>query len=256
MKKIYSEKLIEKLKNANKVTVLTGAGVSAESGVPTFRDKDGLWDKFNPQELANMNAFMKNPELVWEWYKWRQDLISRIKPNAGHYALAELEKIMTDSGRQFTLVTQNVDGLHKKAGSKNIFELHGNIMRIKCLKCNYFTSEIDAFSGQKIPRCPTCGQMLRPDVVWFGEMLPEYEISKSFEASENCDVFFSVGTSAVVYPAAMLPVHAKNDFAFVVEINPEKSAIAHNLDEVILGKSGEVLPLIVKEVMGKKMNNE
>jgi NAD-dependent deacetylase len=245
MKKIFSDLLIKRLQEADKVAVLTGAGVSAESGVPTFRDKDGLWDKFNPQELANMSAFMNNPELVWEWYQWRKDLISRIEPNPGHYALAELEKKYSGPGKQFHLITQNVDGLHRKAGSEKVYELHGNIMRDKCLRCNYITGEINSFKEKKLPRCPKCNSLLRPDVVWFGEMLPQYEINKAFEAAGNCDVFLTVGTSAVVYPAAMLPVHARQEHAYVAEINPEKSAIAGELDEVILGKSGEVLPLIV-----------
>lgn len=150
--KNFSDVLIDKLKNSNSVTVLTGAGVSAESGIPTFREKDGLWNKFSPQDLANMDSFLKNTELVWEWYKWRQNLINNVEPNAGHYALSEMEKYYTNIGKKFTLITQNVDGLHKKSGSKNILELHGNIMRSKCLKCNYSTENIE--ESKNIPTCP------------------------------------------------------------------------------------------------------
>lgn len=247
--KDFSNDLIEKLKTANSVTVLTGAGVSAESGIPTFRDKDGLWNKFSPQDLANMDAFLSNTELVWEWYKWRQDLISSVEPNQGHYALANMEEYYSGLNKKFTLITQNVDGLHKKAGSKNILEVHGNIMRSKCIKCNYHTEEhFEKSSG--IPTCIQCGNYLRPDVVWFGEHLPENVLDSAFEAAENCDVFFSIGTSALVYPAAMLPIHARDEDAYTVEINPERSALAYLFDEEINKKSGEVLPLIVEALRG------
>ncbi|MFN8576723.1 MAG: NAD-dependent deacylase [Candidatus Sericytochromatia bacterium] len=242
----FSTNLINKLKNANSVTVLTGAGVSAESGVPTFRDKDGLWNKFSPQDLANMNSFLKNTELVWEWYKWRKNLISNVSPNAGHYALSEMEEYYTNKGKKFTLITQNVDDLHKKSGSKNILELHGNIMRSRCIKCNYSTENMD--NEKTIPTCIQCGNYLRPDVVWFGESLSEEILDKAFEEAENCDVFFSIGTSSLVYPAAMLPVHARDEDAYIVEINPERSALAYLFDEEINKKSGEILPEIMQEL--------
>lgn len=188
--------LLDAVRNARHLAVLTGAGVSAESGVPTFRDaQTGLWSKFNPQELATREAFARNPKMVWEWYAHRRELVGRAEPNAGHYALAELEKRVP----QFTLITQNIDGLHARAGSKNIVELHGNIFHAKCFRedtrmANWLpTDEIP-------PRCPRCGSYMRPDVVWFGEALPRRALDESFRAAERCDVFFSIGTSAPSNP--------------------------------------------------------
>lgn len=239
--------LINKLKEAKSIVVLTGSGVSAESGIPTFRDGDGLWNKFKPEELASMDAFLKNPELVWEWYKWRQNLIENVKPNAGHYALAQMEEYFSKNNQEFAIITQNVDGLHKLSGSKNIYELHGNIMRAKCTKCNYKTENIE--KSEKLPTCLQCGNNLRPDIVWFGEQLPEEEIDKAFELSENSDVFLSIGTSALVYPAAMLPVHAIDEGSYSVEINPEKGPISYLFNQNIREKSGEILPEIYKALI-------
>ncbi|MDZ7262420.1 MAG: NAD-dependent deacylase [candidate division KSB1 bacterium] len=241
---MFSSKLIDLLKNARKVTVLTGAGVSAESGVPTFRGEEGLWKKFRPEELANFDAFMKNPELVWEWYDYRRKLILEVKPNPGHYALVAMENFYPD----FTLITQNVDDLHRKAGSKKIYELHGNILRNRCVDCNKYYTQIDLGPDKKVPRCH-CGGLIRPDVVWFGELLPAREVELAFEAAANCEVFFSIGTSALVQPAASLPVTAKQSGAYVVEINYEPTVISNIVDESILGKSGEVLPQLM-EVVG------
>lgn len=233
--------LIEQAKSAQVVTVLTGAGISAESGVPTFRGENGLWKKFRPQELANFDAFMRNPELVWEWYNYRRKIIEEISPNSGHFALVEMESYFP----QFNLITQNVDGLHQRAGSRNVVELHGNIGRNRCVKCNRISTENLSLNGQKVPTCE-CGGLLRPDVVWFGELLPEDAIQKAFQASKSCDFFFSIGTSAVVYPAASLPEIAKQNGAFVVEINLEPTPITSFADISIRGKSGIVLPQIVK----------
>ena len=244
--KIFSDLLIEKLKSANSIVVLTGAGVSAESGVPTFRDNDGLWNNFEPEELASMEGFMKNPEMVWQWYKWRQKIIEKVEPNSGHYALAKMEKYFTGIGKIFSLITQNVDGLHKKAGSKNIYELHGNIMNSKCTNCNYTTDQIDY--SDHLPTCIQCGHKLRPDIVWFGEQLPEEQLDKAFYLSENSDVFLSIGTSSLVYPAAMLPVYAIDEGSYTVEINPEKSPISYLFNEEIREKSGIVLPQIVEKL--------
>lgn len=186
---------------STRVCVLTGAGVSQESGVPTFRDKDGLWQKFRPEELANMSAFLANPDLVWEWYQHRRQVVRDVRPNAGHVSLMQLEKFFTE----FTLATQNVDGLHALAGSQEILELHGNIMRSFCVECSDFaTSEylekLAAKKGHAV--CEKCTGLLRPDVVWFGEMLPADVLLRAQNAAENCDLFFSIGTSAAVYPAA------------------------------------------------------
>jgi NAD-dependent protein deacetylase/lipoamidase len=246
----YLDTLVERLKNTNNVCVLTGAGVSKESGVPTFREADGLWKKFRPEELANVEAFINNPELVWEWYSWRRDLMSNVKPNAGHYALVDLEKYF----KKFNLVTQNVDNLHIESGSENVIELHGNIQRNKCYDCGvtFEKDDLDAtftFRKGHLPRCPKCiTGLLRPDVVWFGEMLPEAAINKAWVESENCEVFLSVGTSSVVYPAAALPQQAKASGAFLVEINPTPTELSSIADIAIQAPSGEILPEIVSRL--------
>ena len=237
----FSEKFIGVLERAENVVILTGAGVSAESGVPTFRGQDGLWKKFRPEELATFEAFEKNPELVWEWYRYRRNIISEIKPNDGHFAMAEMEHLFD----MFHLLTQNVDGLHEKAGSKNMIELHGNIRRNKCLNCRQidFRDDFD-----KYPPLCQCGGKLRPDVVWFGELLPEAALRTAFEVSQDCDLFFVAGTSAAVYPAASLPALARKHGAFVIEINIEPTDLTYIVDEHIEGKSGEIFPEIVKKL--------
>jgi NAD-dependent deacetylase len=185
---------------------------------------------------------MSNPELVWEWYQYRRDLMKRVEPNPGHYAVAELEKRY----RQFTLITQNIDGLHDRAGSANILELHGNISKNKCLKCEKpFTGEIDLAGG--LPLCD-CGGMIRPDVVWFGEMLPQETLQKAFRATEEADLFFSLGTSAVVQPAASLPFMARRAGVFVVEVNIEPTGLSSVADLFLQGKTGEVMPRIVERL--------
>ena len=242
---MFSDLLVERLKKAKKVAVLTGAGVSAESGVPTFRGESGLWKKYRPEELANFSAFMKNPTLVWEWYNFRKDLIHKVKPNPGHFALVEMEKIFDD----FHLITQNVDDLHRKSGSKNIYELHGNIMRNRCVDCNKYNDEEDEinFDEQNLPHCE-CGGLIRPDVVWYGEPLPQDVLMKSFEVANQADVFFAIGTSAVVQPAASIPLEASQAGAFVVEINFEPTIISNYVNESIIGKSGEILPELIKKI--------
>lgn len=224
------------------VAILTGAGISAESGVPTFRGEDGLWKKFKPEELANVDAFMKNPDLVWGWYQHRREVINDVEPNPGHYALAQLEKKVSD----FTLITQNIDGLHRRSGSENILELHGNIQRNKCIKCEMMYEELPDENLEKAPEC-ACGGMIRPDVVWFGEMLPEDVIQSAFTAAERSSVFFSIGTSAVVQPAASLPVAAKQNGAYLVEVNVDRTVLTDIADEFFQGKSGEILPQIIEE---------
>lgn len=235
----FSETLMEKLARAKRVAVLTGAGISAESGVPTFRGENGLWEKYRPEELANFNAFMRNPELVWEWYLYRRRLIEEVQPNPAHYTLAEMEAHYDD----FVLSTQNVDGLHQKAGSKRIFELHGNITRNKCSSCERPYEMGEFKKGDPIPRCG-CGGYIRPDVVWFGEMLPEIVLRRSSDAAKGAEVFFSIGTSAQVYPAALLPTDAKRAGAYVVEINAESTPISNVVDESIIAKAGEALPAL------------
>lgn len=237
-----SAKLIERLSNATSVCVLTGAGVSAESGVPTFRGADGLWSKFKPEELANFNAFIRNPALVWEWYSYRKKVIKEVKPNPAHYALVALEQRVPD----FTLVTQNVDGLHARAGSKRILELHGNIQRSYCIDCRAFANDIVLGVSKEPPRCNHCGGLLRPDVVWFGEMLPESVFERALSAARRCDVFLCLGTSAVVYPAASLPFEALEQGAYVVEINQEYTDLSSRVQETILGKAGIIMPQLIQ----------
>jgi NAD-dependent deacetylase len=237
----FSDTLRARLETAQSVCVLTGAGISAESGVPTFRGEEGLWKKFRPEELANFHAFIRNPDLVWEWYAYRRKLIHEVKPNAGHYALVELERRV----KEFTLVTQNVDNLHRRAGSKSVVELHGNIERSYCIDCGATVEELDIDSLTKAPRCVQCGGLVRPDVVWFGEMLPREAFSRAEQAARHCDLFLCIGTSAVVYPAASLPYTAFDQGAFVVEINRELTELSTRAHESLLGAAGEILPQLV-----------
>jgi len=237
----FSDRFLNMLKTARRVVVSTGAGVSAESGVPTFRGADGLWKKFRPEELATFEAFQANPQIVWEWYQYRREIIHKIKPNPGHYAIAQMPKFF----EAFDLVTQNVDGLHRAAGSEDVIELHGNIMRNKCVDCGGLND--DREFAQFPPLC-RCGGRLRPDVVWFGEMLPASALERAEKVSTSCDIFFSVGTSGVVQPAASLPYLARRGGAFVVEINPEPTELTYITDEHFVGRSGEVLPAILEKI--------
>ncbi len=241
---MFSNKLINLCTSSPAVAVLTGAGMSAESGVPTFRGEDGIWNKLKPEELANFDAFMRNPELVWEWYLHRQKIIMEIEPNPGHYELADLEKMC----QQFYLITQNVDGLHVRAGSSKPIELHGNIMRNRCLNCNEIFTEIELNENKRIPQCTECNGMLRPDVVWFGENLPQQALSEADEAINSAEIFLSVATSAQVQPAASMPLWAKNRGTYIVEINIEETLLTPYADEFIQGKSGEILPELLKSV--------
>jgi len=249
---VFSPSLISKLQRAESVTVFTGAGISAESGVPTFRGTDGIWKKFKPEDLANFDAFIRNPELVWEWYKYRKQLMGSIQPNAGHTALAEMEKRFA----QFAIITQNIDNLHRRAGSKNVHELHGNVERNYCIGCGKTFADEEIMKMDKAPRCTSCGDLVRPDVVWFGELLPVDQWQKSVSAAERADIFFSVGTSSVVFPAASLPHTAKGAGAYVVEINIERTELSPFADEVLLGRSGDILPNILKLCRSSRMSEQ
>jgi NAD-dependent deacetylase len=240
--KQFSNRLLRKLETAERIVVFTGAGMSAESGVPTFRAEDGIWKKFKPEELANFDAFMRNPDLVWEWYKERKKVMLNIKPNPGHYAIAEMEQRFPS----VTVVTQNIDNLHRRAGSTHIFELHGNIERNYCISCRTTYTNADILTQANAPRCSNCNGLIRPDVVWFGEILPVDQWNSSVDAAELADLFFSVGTSSVVYPAASLPSIARRAGAYVVEINIEPTEISHTTDELIIGKAGEILPALLR----------
>lgn len=238
----FEPELIAALRSARRVVALTGAGVSAESGVPTFRDaQTGLWANFKPEELATPEAFRRNPKLVWEWYAWRRERIHAVQPNPGHCALAELERRIPE----FTLITQNVDGLHQRAGNTRVIELHGNITRVKCFREGTLISEWRD-DGEVPPRCPRCGDYLRPDVVWFNESLPAGAFETAETAARECDVFLSIGTSSVVYPAAMLPEVALNSRATVIEINPDETPLTNLATFSLRGPSGVILPDLLR----------
>ena len=234
------------LRAASKVAALTGAGVSQESGLRTFRDaQTGLWAQYKPEELASPEAFARDPKLIWDWYAWRREAVKSVRPNPGHYALASMEKHIPS----FSLITQNVDGLHRMAGSQRLLELHGNIQRVRCAECYTFTETWEDDS-EAVPRCQECGGLLRPDVVWFGEALPRDQLEAAVEAARSCDVFFSIGTSGVVQPAASLAFAARNRGAVVVEINAEPTPLTSKADYFLQGKSGEILPELLKQTWG------
>ena len=226
------------------VAVLTGAGISAESGVPTFRGEGGLWKSHRPEELATPGAFARDPGLVWEWYDWRRQVCAGTEPNPGHAAIADLDKALS----RFLLVTQNVDGLHARAGSRRIVEIHGNIFRARCTRCGAIREDLAVPLEEVPPRCD-CGALLRPDVVWFGESLPGDALEQAFEVSRSCDLMLVVGTSAVVQPAASMPLLAKQAGAKVVEVNPDATPITPFVDLHLEGKAAEILPAIAADII-------
>ncbi len=242
----FSPALVGTVRSARRVAVLTGAGISAESGVPTFREAlTGLWAKFNPEELATRQAFRRNPKLVWDWYAERRKMVKQVEPNAGHRALVTMENQIP----HWTLITQNVDGLHQRAGSRRVIELHGNITRVKCFAED---TVISTWTEDQVPpRCTNCGSYLRPDVVWFGEMLPAEALRTASEAAHTCEVFFSIGTSGVVEPAALLPYEALERGATVIEVNPETTPLTRHATFRLAGLAGEVLPELVRAVWGQ-----
>jgi NAD-dependent deacetylase len=230
----------EWLKQARSIAVLTGAGVSAESGVPTFRGNNGLWKQYRAEDLATPGAFARDPKLVWEWYDWRRGLIAQAQPNAGHRALVDLEK----RAPSFTLITQNVDGLHELAGSRNVLEVHGSIWKVRCTSCAREHTDRRTPLPEIPPKCE-CGALLRPGVVWFGEALPAGVWQDAEAAARTAEVFLLVGTSAVVYPAAGLAQIAKASGARVVEINIAETVLSAGIDEFLQGPSGELLPQLI-----------
>ena len=229
------------IEGARSIAVLTGAGISAESGIPTFRGPGGLWNNHRPETLATPEAFSRDPKLVWEWYDWRRQRVSAAQPNPGHRALAALES----RGTPFTLITQNVDGLHRAAGSRNLIELHGSLFRLRCLACGREEENHTVPLSPLPPRC-ACGGMLRPGVVWFGEALPADAIQQAMRAAESCEVFLVCGTSAVVYPAAALPERAVAAGARVIEVNLEPTPFTGYAHISLRGKCGELLPQIIR----------
>ncbi|HVP69805.1 MAG TPA: NAD-dependent deacylase [Gemmatimonadaceae bacterium] len=235
--------LARALADAREVAVLTGAGVSAESGVPTFRDaQTGLWAHFDPRELATPSAFERNPKLVWDWYAVRRERAAHAQPNPAHVAIADIERGVP----AFLLITQNVDGLHARAGSRKLVELHGNIARVKCSREGTIVDTWRAPDDDLPPRCSRCGAFLRPDVVWFEEMLPADVLAQAEAAARRCDLMLVVGTSAEVYPAASLPQYARRAGARIVEVNPERTALSPFADDHLHGAAGAILPALVK----------
>jgi NAD-dependent deacetylase len=237
-----SASLRKRFAEARRVVVLTGAGVSAESGVPTFRGggQTAVWKGLPFDKISSAGMLERNLPLVWEWFNYRRDVIEKIAPNPAHYALARWQKLFPD----FTLVTQNIDGLHRAAGSEDVIELHGNIWRARCTSCGASYDLTDkASQASRTFTCSECGNYLRPDVVLFGEMLPAGAFERAASKARNCELCFVVGTSAIVYPAAALPEIASAAGAYTVEINPEPTPLSDLCDEVIQGKAGEILPL-------------
>ena len=238
--------LAERVASARHVMVLTGAGVSAESGVPTFREaQTGLWSRFSPEELATPGAFLDDPDTVWAWYEWRRDLVMAAKPNPGHVALAALERRVP----RLTLVTQNVDGLHRRAGSTDPVEFHGNLFDNRCFDCAAPAGDVPR-PCPVLPRCARCGGRLRPGVVWFGEPIPAEALERASEAVGDCDVFLSVGTSSLVYPAAGLAEQAASRGALLVEVNPVPTALARQAYMAWAAPSGEALPALLAALDG------
>ncbi len=263
--------LIRFLQKSTRVAVLTGAGISAESGLKTFREaQDGYWSQYRPEDLATPHAFARTPKLVWDWYAMRRGKVAEATPNTGHFALVEMESHIPD----FTLITQNVDGYHKQAGNKNILELHGNIQQVRCSGgCGIVdkweeptpppnlprergknssppAKRREPEGGENIPRCPKCNAYLRPDVVWFTESLPLDALHAAMDASANCHIFFSIGTSGLVQPAASLAHNARQNGAVLVEINLDPTPLSPHVDFALHGKSGDILPKLVEKVWG------
>ena len=235
------ESVADKLQQAKKIVFVTGAGISQESEIPTFRGNDGLWRKYDPMQLATIDAFYQNPKLVWEWYEDRRKNILVAKPNAGHVAISDLAKY-----KEVWVLTQNIDGLHQRAGSKNVLELHGSIITIKCTVCNFKDKITSSFS--QVPPVCKCGNILRPDVVWFGEPLPQDVWKEAMMQASQCDVMVVAGTSLAVSPANLLPVYAKQNGALMIEVNPEETLMSHSMDLSIRATSANALPQIISIV--------
>ena len=232
----------EKLRQARRIVVLTGAGISAESGVPTFRGAGGLWREYRATDLATPEAFARNPRLVWEFYNYRREVLASVKPNVAHKALVTLENRTPD----FVLLTQNIDGLHQAAGSRAVVELHGNIWWVRCSQCGR-RSEDRRVPIPYPPHCDACGAMVRPDVVWFGESLDAQVLQTAYAKLGQCDVMVVIGTSGVVQPAASMGLYAQEHGAFVVEVNLEPTPYSRAFNVSFLGKAGDLVPRLVQD---------
>lgn len=234
------EEVRRRLLRAGSAAALTGAGVSAESGIPTFRGPEGAWRGLRSEDLATPGAFRDDPRLVWEWYDWRRGLVAAAEPNAAHRALAGMEGAIPS----FSLATQNVDGLHARAGSRALLELHGSIWTLRCTSCGTQTDDRRAPLPELPPRCP-CGGLLRPGVVWFGEALPQAVFAQAARAAKDCEVYLVVGTAGAVEPAASLARMARKAGAFVAEVNPDPTALTPHCHASLRGKAAELLPLLL-----------
>lgn len=233
--------IVERLRAAQSIVVFTGAGISAESGIPTFREaQTGLWARFSPEQLASPGAFREDPQRVWDWYAWRRQLCLEAEPNAGHQAVSALA-VRTQA---FTLITQNVDGLHQRAGNTDALELHGSIHGLRCFECERPGGNWPEPPGQVVT-CE-CGGLMRPTIVWFGESLPVDVLQRAEAAASQAEVFISVGTSSQVYPAAELPFVAKRNGAYVIEVNPHETPLSRTADVCLQGAAGEWLPALVR----------
>lgn len=238
---MISTTLIDRLKSSQRVSFFTGAGISADSGVATFRAKDGLWTKFKPEELANVNAFLANPQMVWEWYQARREVILQARPNAAHYAIAALESFVPG----VSVITQNIDGLHTAAGSNEVIELHGNIRKNYCQECGERYDDEETLTKEEVMRC-RCGGLIRPDVVWFGELLPVDAMELAETRARESDVLFSIGTSSIVWPAAGIPLIALDAGAYIVEINPETTPLSRHAHESFRESCSTILPALLE----------
>jgi len=236
---------------ARHVVVFTGAGVSRESGIATFRDaEEGIWRKYDPMEMATLEGYLRDPAFVWAWYEHRFGIVAGAEPNPGHRAIAELEQLF-DS---VTVVTQNIDGLHQRAGSTDVIELHGSMHRFACLHREHGGFRLADFAGQedRPPRCPVCGDLIRPDVVWFGEALPREELDRGQRLSAACDAMLVVGTSGIVFPAAALPLQAIHSGATLIDVNPEPSALSSQATIYLKGRGGDIVPQLVEELRTRR----
>jgi|SRR5690625_886606 len=238
----FDDGLIQAARRAQRVVALSGAGISAESGIPTFRDaQKGLWAEFDPMELATPEAFERNPKFVWDWYAMRRQEMVEVEPNAGHYALANWAQRCSD----FSVVTQNVDGLHQRAGSEQVIELHGSLLQVRCSAEEHKVVDDWLELPDEVPRCAHCEAYLRPNVVWFGEMLPMGALLRAEEVVATADLVLSIGTSSLVQPAAQLPYRALKAGVTVVEINPDETPLTADATYSLRGPAGQVLPALL-----------
>lgn len=242
-----NDQVAERLASTKFLLIITGAGISAESGIPTFRGNEGLWKNYRAEELATPQAFARDPETVWKWYDWRRGIIGKAEPNAGHLAIKELEDLFDN----FLLITQNVDGLHGRTGIRNMVEIHGNLWRVRCTREGTTSMLMDVPLKSVPPKCE-CGALLRPDVVWFGESIPTLALENAFRVIEQCDTLIVVGTSGVVYPVASFPQTVKQNGGFVIEVNVEPTPISAVADASLYGNSGDILPMIVRWLRRKR----